>query len=194
MDPKTAEFYERHAAELAARYESAASPVEPYVPLAFPRGARVLDVGAGSGRDLAALLRAGIDGYGVEPSPGLRQAAITAHPELASRLVAGSLPDIGTPFGGGFDGIVCYAVLMHVPEAALFDAAFSLRSLLKTHGRLLLSIPSARTDVRQDHRDDKGRLFQPYRPEELQLLFERLGFQLIGRWDTQDVLQRAGTT
>lgn len=56
-----------------------------------------------------------------------------------------------------------------------------------------MSVPTARTDVGPDGRDDQGRLFQPYAPEELQLLFERLGFQLIGRWDTEDVLGRAGT-
>lgn len=194
VDSKTAEFYDRYADELAARYESAASPVERYYPVAFAAGARVLDVGAGSGRDLAALLRAGYDGYGVEPSPGLRRAAIASHPELTSRLTDGALPAIGTPFGGDFEGIVCCAVLMHVPEAELFDAALALRGLLKPHGRLLASIPTARTDVGEDHRDDKGRLFQPYLPEEMQLLFERLGFQLIGRWDTEDVLQRSGTS
>ncbi len=194
MDSKTAEFYDRNAAELAARYESAASPVARYYPLAFAAGARVLDVGSGSGRDLAVLLRAGYDGYGVEPSPGLRQAAVAAHPELNGRLTDGALPAIGNPFGGGFDGIVCCAVLMHVPEAELFDAALALRGLLKPHGRLLVSLPTARTDVGQDHRDRQGRLFQPYLPEEMQLLLERLGFQLIGRWDTEDVLLRAGTS
>ena len=193
VDPKTAEFYDRNAADIAARYESAPSPVERYFALAFPAGSRVLDVGAGSGRDLAALLRAGYDGFGVEPSAGLRQAAAAAHPELADRLGDGALPGIGTPFGGGFDGIVCCAVLMHVPETDLFDAALALRRLLKPHGRLLMSVPTARTDVGSDSRDDQGRLFQPYAPEELQLLFERLGFQLIGRWDTEDVLGRAGT-
>ncbi len=34
---------------------------------------------------------------------------------------------------------------------------------------------------------------QPYPPEELGLLFQRLEFQLIGRWATEDVLQRGGT-
>jgi len=194
VDTKTAEFYDRNASEVAARYESVASPVERYYALAFPSGARVLDIGAGSGRDLAALLRAGYDGYGVEPSPSLRQAALVMHPELTCRLAEGSLPAIGTPFGGSFDGIVCCAVLMHVPESDLFDSALALRGLLKPHGRLLISIPTARTDVGQDHRDDQGRLFQTYLPEEIQLLFERLGFQLIGRWDTEDALLRAGTS
>lgn len=193
MDAKTAAFYDQHAAEIAARYESAPSPVERYFPLAFPAGSRVLDVGAGSGRDLAALLRAGYDGRGVEPSAGLRQAAVTAHPELADRLVEGALPAIGVPFGGAFDGILCCAVLMHLPKVELFDASLALRQLLKPNGRILMSIPTARTDVGPDSRDSEGRLFAPHAPDDLQLLFERLAFKLVGRWDTDDVLNRAGT-
>lgn len=194
MDEKTAAFYDLHAAEVAARYESAPSPVARFFPLAFPAGARVLDVGAGSGRDAAALLGTGYDAFAVEPSAGLRLAAGTAHPELRSRLVNGSLPSIGTPFGGDFDGILCCAVLMHLAEAELFDAALALRRLLKPHGRLLLSIPTSRPGLAADHRDPSQRLFHPYTPEQLQLLLERLGFQLIGRWNTDDVLKRADTS
>jgi len=193
VDAKTAAFYDQHAAEIAARYESAPSPVEGYFPQAFHAGSRVLDVGAGSGRDLAALLRAGYDGHGVEPSAGLRQAAVTAHPELADRLVEGALPAIGAPFGGAFDGILCCAVLMHLPKVELLDAAVALRQLLKPNGRILMSIPTARTDVGPDNRDSQGRLFAPCDPDELQLIFERLGFKRVDRWETDDVLKRTGT-
>jgi SAM-dependent methyltransferase len=152
-----------------------------------------LDVGAGSGRDLAALAVEGFDCYGVEPSEGLRAAAIARHTELAERLADGALPALGTPFGGEFDGILCSAVLMHLQDADLFDAVLALRQILKPHGRLLLSLPSARSDVGPDERDQHGRLFRARAPEEVQLLAERMGFQLIGRWDTDDALHRTGT-
>ena len=192
MDLPTLDYYGTHAAELADRYDSVDSPVARYLALAFAAGARVLDVGAGSGRDLAALLAAGFDAYGVEPSAGLRQAAIHRHPELAGRLTEGVLPGLDSPPGGSFDGILCSAVLMHLQEADLFDAALALRRSLKPHGRLLISLPSASIDVGPDGRDPNGRLFKAYGPDELQLLFERLGFQLIGRWETDDALQRTG--
>lgn len=193
MDAKTLDYYAANADKVAALYESAPSPVARYFPVAFAAGSRVLDVGAGSGRDLAELISAGYDGYGVEPSDALRHAAVLHHPHLAERLASDALPDIGTPFGGEFDGILCSAVLMHVPQGDLFDAALSLRRLLKQHGRLLICLPIARTDVGFDHRDANGRLFAPYAPDEIQLLFERLGFQQIGRWETPDALHRAGT-
>lgn len=81
---------------------------------------------------------------------------------------------------------------MHLAEADLFDAAFAMRRLLKKGGRLLLSLPRSRSDIGPDGRDSDGRLFSPYTPEYVQLLFERLGFQLIGRWDTEDALRRPG--
>ncbi len=193
MDCSTLDYYAQHATDLAKRYESIPSPVAPYFSLAFPAGSRVLDVGAGSGRDLAALIKSGFDAHGVEPSDGLRAAAITHHPELSGMLIPGNLPQIGTPFGGQFDGILCSAVLMHLSDADLFDAALALRHLLKPHGRLLISLPSARADIGPDDRDVNGRLFKSYAPEEIQLLFERIGFRQIGRWDNEDALQRTGT-
>jgi len=61
------------------------------------------------------------------------------------------------------------------------------------HGRLLVSLPLSRGDVDDGERAADGRLFKSYLPDYLQLLFERLGFQQIGRWETEDALARNGT-
>lgn len=192
MDERTAHYYQGHAGEVVARYESVASPVARYFPSAFVAGGRVLDVGAGSGRDLAELLAQGFDAYGVEPVEALRAAALARHPGVVDRLADGQLPAIGSPFGGQFDGVLCSAVLMHVPESDLFDTAFAFRSLLRPRGRLLISLPIARGDV-ADERDSVGRLFKPYTADYLALLFERIGFREIGRWENDDALARRNT-
>ena len=83
----------------------------------------------------------------MERSAQLRQAAVQHHPELEQRPVEAALPALSAPFGGEFDGVLCSAVLMHLAEADLFDAAFALRRILRRGGRLLISLPSARTDV-----------------------------------------------
>lgn len=194
MDAATAQYYQEHATELAARYNAVASPVARFFSTAFPAGCRVLDVGAGTGRDLRALLASGYDAYGVEPCDSLRGAAFSAFPELAGRLTVGQLPNLDNADGEPFDGILCSAVLMHIPESDLFDTAFALRRQLKAHGRLLISLPLARSDLACDGRDAHGRLFMAYTAEYLQLLFERVGFQLIGRWDSDDALGRTGTS
>lgn len=194
MDAVTADFYASHARDIAARYESVASPIAQYFGVAFHAGARVLDIGVGSGRDLALLIAWGYDGYGVEPVAALASQAIEHHPELAGRICAGALPAIGEPFGGGFDGILCGAVLMHVPDYDLLDTTRSLRRLLRPHGRLLVSLPSSRSDVIEGERGVDGRLFKNYTPEYIQLLFERTGFHLIGHWLMADALGREGTS
>jgi SAM-dependent methyltransferase len=192
MDSLTFAFYDSQAQMLADRYEGVPSPVEAYFPMAFAAGARVLDIGCGSGRDTARLLAHGYNAFGIEPAAGLRDAAAAAHPELTARLLAGALPDQIDGFGGDFDGVVCSAVLMHVPDTELLDAALSIRAILKPQGRLLLSLPASRPDTGIEHRDIHGRLFAPYTAEQICLLFERLGFQLIHRWDNDDSFGRGG--
>ncbi len=194
MDPKTLAYYTENATEIARRYESVVSPVERYFAFSFTPGARVLDVGCGSGRDAARLLGSGYDAYGIEPVEALRHAAMAAHPELSGRIGEGGLPRTGDAFGGEFDGVLCSAVLMHVPETDLLDAALAIRRLLKPGGRLLLSIPASRGDLLSGDRDTNGRLFSTYSADEISLLLERLGFAPISRWESDDVLGRSGTS
>jgi SAM-dependent methyltransferase len=145
MDRRTIEHYDRNAAELAARYRSLniARSAEQFRE-AFPnRGARILDVGSGSGRDVHHL-GIGCDAFGCEPSEAMRADCVRHYPDLKGRILPFGIPlpeDADT--GGEFDGILCSAVLMHVPETELFAVAFSLRRLLRTKGRLLLSVPAA---------------------------------------------------
>lgn len=194
MDASTLNFYARNAADIAQRYEQVQSPLQAKFPMAFAKEARVLDIGCGSGRDAALLQTLGCNVYGVEPTQALREVAMAAHPGLIGRISDGALPNLGLPFGGEFDGVLCCAVLMHLPQHQLFDAAFAIRKVLKSHGRLLISLPLSRGESLQDERDDHGRLFKSYAPDEIALLFERLGFQEIGRWENADSLARSGTS
>lgn len=194
MDQATVDFYARNATDIAQRYEQVSSPLQAQFPLAFAQGARVLDIGCGSGRDAAILQSMGCDVYGVEPTQALREAAVAAHPSLSGRISDAGLPNLGVPFGGEFDGVLCCAVLMHLPQHQLFDAAFAIRQVLKSNGRLLISLPLSRGEALQDDRDTHGRLFKSYAPDEIALLFERLGFQEVGRWQNADAMARAGTT
>jgi SAM-dependent methyltransferase len=162
-------------------------------PWVFARGERILDVGAGSGRDLARLLDLGMDACGLEPVDVLRAEAIRLHPELEGRLLAGSIPgELPAGLPSGFDGIVCSAVLMPVPHAELFNAAYCLRGWLREGGRLRVSVPTARGDVEQGvgDRDRHGRLIILQPAERLRLFFERLGFASEGEWHSADSLGR----
>ena len=68
-------WYETHAQEAAARYESvAADQINGWLLDLLPkRSAAVLDVGAGSGRDAAWIASLGHDVIAVEPSAAMRE-------------------------------------------------------------------------------------------------------------------------
>lgn len=190
MDDKTVQYYERHATDVAARYRDGTGGVSRYFGVAFPAHATVLDVGAGSGRDMAQLLGLGHDVQGIEPAPALIREAETHYPELRGRLTQGHLPEFDT--GQQFDGVLCSAVLMHLPEEALFDAALALRDVVRPGGRLLVSIPLTLPHHDEQGRDADGRLFRGLEVDRLILLFERLGVSCLSRFEDEDSLGRAG--
>jgi 2-polyprenyl-3-methyl-5-hydroxy-6-metoxy-1,4-benzoquinol methylase len=193
MDKPTLDYYALHANEVAQRYEVAPSPLAHRFAESFSSGGRILDIGCGSGRDLAQLHKQGFQPYGVDGTEELVQLAQMLHPELKGRVVQGLLPDLSEPFGDElFDGVLCCAVLMHIDSTELFNAALSIKRCLKFNGRLLISVPSQRSDTGDGERDANGRLFKTYPSAYLRLIFERLGFSLIGEWGNSDAMTRQG--
>ncbi len=200
MDERTRSAYSANAAQIARTHLAAGKGVARHFAQAFAPGDRILDVGAGAGRDLAALVSEGFTAYGVEPVGAMRDQALAAFPQLDGLLVGGALPDgidalkdqLGSPFDAPFDGLVCSAVLQHLPRGELFDAVFRLRGLLRDGGRMLVSIPVERPGVDDTGRDKLGRLFTGLQPGEFELLCQRVGFRTIGRWSDPDSAQRFG--
>jgi len=192
MDSATLRYYSDHAQAAAQRYESIQSPLASRFASVFSPGGRVLDIGCGSGRDMAELQSQGFDAYGVDATPEFVDLAQTTHPTLAGRIQPGGLPDLGIPFNGEFDGVLCSAVLMHIDTAALLTSALSIKNCLTVNGRLLISVPKHRVDTDGHERDANGRLFRTYSPGYLRLMFERLGFALIDQWENEDAMNRQG--
>jgi hypothetical protein len=71
----------------------------------------------------------------------------------------------------------------------LFEFASQIRDLVAPDGIFLLS-GSIRNLPSQENRDEHGRSIVERVPEEIQLLFERLGFQLLTRVQNDDALGR----
>jgi SAM-dependent methyltransferase len=193
MDPRTVQFYNANAEKMGTLYTEVPSAAARYFSVAFTTGGRVLDVGTGSGRDLQALLDAGYDASGVDASETMLTAAARRYPKLSSRLTCDTLPNLSSITDGEYDGVLCWSVLMHLPDEFLFDTVFNLRRILKRGGRLLISTPRERPDIDStSRRDASGRLFNGVTPENFQFLLEKVGFKLLNRWNSEDSLGRPG--
>lgn len=202
QDAGTAAFYERYAGQLVQHPEAAHSGMYPFLQAHLRPGQQVLDVGSGSGRDLAALLALGLDAYGVEPHAAMRQEALRRHPQLRGRLTEGGLPGLGRPFAEqapqGFDALVCAAVLMHLPPDQLPAALAALAALLQPQGGcLLLSVPemaAARLQAQPDRQHDTdGRAFWNHAPQTLITQLGPLGLRLREQRHNDAVLASSGT-
>ena len=102
------------------------------------KGERVLDLGCGSGRFVAALLDAGTDAVGVELAEGALERARRNVPGAELHALG---PDGAIPLeDASVDLVWCSEVLEHVPDTAgLLSEA---RRVLRTGGRLLVTTPS----------------------------------------------------
>lgn len=190
LEDQTLSSYDSNAREFAKHYENGSGGISEWFGVAFPKRRRVLDVGAGSGRDLALLLAGGWDAFGVEPSPGLTEEALRRHPELQGRLAQDGLPGLSTVGDRSFDGILCSAILMHIPEEELLDSIFSLRRILKPGGRLLVSLPIETDGTPTYGRDSTGRIFNGLSAGKIESLMSRCGFRKIGIGQGDDALGR----
>jgi SAM-dependent methyltransferase len=100
-------------------------------------GQRVLDLGCGAGRFVAALRDAGTEPIGVELAETALARARANVPGADLRLVT---PNGSLPLGhGDVDVVWCSEVLEHVPDTIAFLT--EIRRVLKRGGRLLVTVP-----------------------------------------------------
>lgn len=140
-----------------------------------PAGARLLDVGCGTGALCAALSKRGFDAYGVDP----HALAMGLDPERFSVGGADSLPWPEE----SFDMVCALDVLEHVDDRA---AASDLWRVLKPGGLLLVSVPGYRW--LWSERDVVAGHLRRYTRAELNAVLKDVGFQVERRFGYQFVL------
>ncbi|MCG5242638.1 class I SAM-dependent methyltransferase [Azospirillum doebereinerae] len=141
---KGTQGYGNNASALAEQYESITfGDVHHEVMHLFPSPpARVLDVGAGSGRDAAALTVLGHRVVAVEPTDKLRQEGLRLHKGKPIEWVDDHLPDLLQLHRrkDRFDLILLTAVWMHLDIQERQTAMKSLAGLLNANGRISMSL------------------------------------------------------
>jgi 2-polyprenyl-3-methyl-5-hydroxy-6-metoxy-1,4-benzoquinol methylase len=125
------------------QYESLAfADVHRHVMHLFPiTPSRVIDIGAGTGRDAAGFAELGHTVTAVEPTPELRTEAQRLHPHPAITWIDDSLPDLDglLALGARYDVVMLTAVWMHLDLAQRERAMARVAPLVNPGGLMALS-------------------------------------------------------
>lgn len=135
-DQDVAAFFERSEGVAFADKHAAVLSVYPSAP------ARILDIGAGSGRDAADFAGLGHTVLAVEPTPVLLAGAIARHAHPAITWLNDGLPDLSAVLARGeaFDLVLLSAVWMHLGEDERRRAMPNVAALVADGGVLILSL------------------------------------------------------
>ncbi len=188
----TLQYYERNADMLKTRYNQAdVSLLHQRLLMCFAEGARLLDVGCGSGRDADFLARMGYDVLAVDASEAMLQVAQDTFESLIDRCRCVSIPD-GLPQlkGARFDGIYSVAMLMHLSEQDIAKALQRFRALLVSDGLLFFSVCLSRGN-KVCNKDDRDRRRYTLKPRRWWLeICQSAGFCVVESDETSDGMNR----
>ena len=143
-------------------------------------GGRLLDAGAGSGRDLREFASRGYLAEGIDASPHMARLA-TAYSGAPCAVTR--LEDFAET--AKYDGIWACASLLHLPRVSLPGVLEGLRRALVPRGILFASVQEG---VGERVLPD-GRFYSLYRPDEFEQALESAGLSPDVIWGTQDVLR-----
>jgi SAM-dependent methyltransferase len=185
------EGYATEADALVTQYESISfAQVHGNVLHLIPDGpCRVLDIGAGTGRDAAGFAAMGHSVVAVEPTSELRLRAMGLHPSHSIEWVDDSLPDLARLMTRGetFDVVMLTAVWMHLDEPQRRRAMPNVASLVRPGGVMMLSLRYGPVP--------EGRRMFNVSSDETVLLAEANGFHSVLKYDGQDgALGRPGVS
>ena len=142
--PRGTEGYGETADVLAKSYEGLtfAQVHRDTLPLFPAAPASVLDIGAGTGRDAAALAAMGHAVVAVEPTAELRAHGQHLHAGVAIEWIDDALPELAAvrALGRRFDLVLLSAVWMHLDETERPRAMDRVAGLLRPGGLVTLSL------------------------------------------------------
>lgn len=165
-------YYQTHGQEYAESTSliDPSSFLEPFTRCLTP-GARVLDVGCGSGRDLLWLRSRGFAPTGFEQSTVLAECArvLSDCQVLEGDFFCHDFSDYS------FDGLLMVGAMVHVPPLQFESIFKSICRALRKQGSLYISLKEGK-GTRQN---PDGRLFYLWQREQLEEIFHRLDFTTV---------------
>lgn len=146
----------------------------------LPAGAKVLDLGCGSGRDSKHFLEKGYSVSAVDGSNELCKLAsqITGIPVRCMRFEELS-------YSEEFNGIWACASLLHAEKAKMQDILGKINQALKPGGVLYVSYKYGESE-----REENGKHYSDYTENNIESLLKDSGLSLDGFWISGDKLKR----
>lgn len=181
--------YAAEAEALARQYESVTFE-EVHAPLLhwLPPPGRALDIGAGSGRDAAALAARGFAVTAVEPTAELRAEGARLHAGSAITWLDDSLPDLPVLAARAerFDLMLLTAVVMHLDAGERARAMARIAAHLSPGGRVFMSLRHGPVPAGRRMFDVSG--------EETEALAHAHGLATLHRAARSDMFARPGVS
>ena len=158
-DDRTNSYYSSKAAVLSEKYSKTDDLFSRLFVKYLSRGNNILDIGCGSGRDISGLIKKGFAVTGTDSSKAMIDSAVIRYPELTDKIVLSGLPDL-PGIDTAYNGILCSAVLQHIPDSNLYESFRRIRELLEDEGIFVVSFPVNYPGLDpMTNRDSEGRLF-----------------------------------
>jgi 2-polyprenyl-3-methyl-5-hydroxy-6-metoxy-1,4-benzoquinol methylase len=174
--------YATASPKLIDRYNSVSSPdlFKPVIDLLPSSPARVVDVGAGPGRDAAWLANMGHTVLAVEPVKEFRDAGMAADSLSRIEWIDDRLPElVETKLRGKYELVVVCAVWQHLDERQRQIGMRSLAELTSPGGLLIMSL--------RHGPEAPERAVYPIVPQETVSLAMREGFKLLRQTEAESV-------
>ncbi len=192
IDYDTARYYSTKAASLAEQYGKASPGYTRFHKNKPEKQLKLLDIGCGSGRDLAEFQKAGFEVTGVDVSTEMLTQAKLKYPQVSGKLINAGLPSL-TGIEDKFDVILCSGVIQHIQTQHIYESFRTISSLLNDEGIFIFSFPIDYPGINPETMRDKNDRLFIIRPEEkYRFLIERHGLKNIEREKHEDSLKRSG--
>jgi SAM-dependent methyltransferase len=177
-DEAILKFYGREAEKYCERTVAAPTPTLGEFLNRLPRSATILELGCGSGRDSAEMLRRGYNVLAIDGSPEMAQQA----ERLLHRPVM--VLEFGNIDGEAkFDGVWAGASLLHIPIEHLGDVVARIHRILRPSGVLFSSFKAGE----REGRDRFGRYYNYSSRFLLKAIIEQTAF-----WASLEIQEAPG--
>lgn len=184
-DNKTIAYYNNRAQQYFASTVNADMSVncDRFLQYVKPGGV-IIDIGAGSGRDILYFMSKGYQVEGIDAAPEMCRLAseYTGVPLICCKIQEW-VPD------KKYDGIWANASLLHLSLEELEEFILRVDSLLENRGVVYISLKSGiETGI-----DVTGRYFTNFTEEKVQQIISKsTAIEVVDSWKTEDKLQRKG--